>query len=537
MVEENIKMRGLFSHIKEIMLGNKKLRGNEGVPAEKGLISAASYDVIEIDKLLDVVDHTKTLVGKQTIHTAFTQTRPTVDEIKAKQDALRELEEDADILAGVDGLLDKAVKHEDSFYRLLFSEFTGLMSAANRSRLEEAGYGYRVYANGTQLLPELVEQVKKIKTPKSQYFKNLLSELASFADTREYKLMRGPAYMVPGGFLIKDEKKPLTPAIKLRLSLFKPAVIILLFLATITMRYIFNDQTAYTTLFPIIPFILLVFYIPIVGDFDKDSFFIPLRHIYAGSENTEKAIRALGLLDELMSYHQYSKNCVNKTVLPSMKQEGQHVIDIKNAVNPVLGFSDSQYIPNDFDASKHSLAFFTGANSGGKTAFCKTIAQIQLMSQVGCYVPAEQADLSIADRIFYQTPEINSLDQDVGRFGTELKHTRDIFVEASPNSLVILDELAEGTTHKEKIETSLLILDAFKQLGSLTLLVTHNTELLEPFKENDRALFRQVEFAEGKPTHRFIEGVSVISHADLVAQTVGFSKDHISRILKEKLTT
>jgi len=530
-------MRSLFSHLREIMLGNKTLRGNDDVPESKGLISASSYDVIEVDNLLDVVDHAKTLVGKQTIHTAFTQTCPTVDEIKNKQDALHELDEDVEVLNGVEALLNKAVEYEDSFYRLLFAEFTGFLFAPESDRLEESGYGYGLYAKGSKFLPEVVEQVKQVKAPKSQYLKGLLADLSSFADTREYKLMRGPVYMLLGRFLLKDEKSLFTPAIKLRLSLFKPALLVILFFVTITMPYIMNVSMAQFTVFSLIPFVLMVFYVPMVGDFDKDSFILPLRRIYARSEDTEKAIKAIGLLDELLSYHQYAKNCVHKTVLPNLNQQGQHVIDIKNAVNPVLGFADIQYVPNDFDASKHNLAFFTGPNSGGKTAFCKTIAQIQLMSQVGCYVPAEKANLSIADKVFYQTPEINSLDEDVGRFGTELKHTRDIFMEATPNSLVILDELAEGTTHKEKIETSLMILDAFKKLGSLTLLVTHNHELAESFEEGDRAVFRQVEFDGGKPTHRFVEGVSVISHADLVARSVGFSKDDIARILKEKLKT
>ena len=189
-------MRGLFSHIREIMLNNKTLRGNGDVPEGKGLISASSYDVIEVDNLLDVVDHSKTLVGKQTIHTAFTQTCPTVDEIKRKQDALRELDEDEEILNGVEGILDKAVEYEDSFYRLLFSQFTGFLFAPEPSRLEAAGYGYGLYAKGSKLLPEVVEQVKKTKTPKSEYLKSLLAELSSFADTREYKLMRGPVYML-----------------------------------------------------------------------------------------------------------------------------------------------------------------------------------------------------------------------------------------------------------------------------------------------------------------------------------------------------
>jgi DNA mismatch repair ATPase MutS len=150
-------------------------------------------------------------------------------------------------------------------------------------------------------------------------------------------------------------------------------------------------------------------------------------------------------------------------------------------------------------------------------------------------VPAEAARLTVADRVFYQTPEINSLDHDVGRFGTELKRTRDIFIAATPNSLVILDELAEGTTHKEKLETSLMILEAFKKLGSLTILVTHNHELAEHYLDGDLAVFRQVEFDGERPTHRFVNGVSIVSHADLVARSVGFSKEDIERILKEKL--
>lgn len=173
-------------------------------------------------------------------------------------------------------------------------------------------------------------------------------------------------------------------------------------------------------------------------------------------------------------------------------------------------------------------------NSGGKTAFCKTLAQIQLLSQVGCYVPAKTATLTIADRVYYQTPEVNSLDHDVGRFGTELKRTRDIFKEATTNSLVILDELAEGTTHKEKLETSLMILEVFKHLGSMTILVTHNHELAEHYVEKGAAVFRQVEFNGESATHRFVNSISVISYADFVACSVGFSKEDSERMSKEK---
>lgn len=411
----------------------------------------------------------------------------------------------------------------------------GFVFAPDAQRLEESGYGYALYAKATKFLPSVIDEVEKIKSPKSSYLNDLFEELKTFSNTRSSKFMKGPVYTWLGKYFLAEEKKRGMPAIKLRLTIFKPMLLPILFLVTVLTPYILNISIAQFTVFSLLPFILLVFYMPMVGDFDKDTFIIPLRRIFARSEEVEKAVSVIGQLDELMSYHRYSELSVHSTILPTMNVADRQFIHVDGAVNPVLGFNDANYVPNDFDTSQHNLAFFTGPNSGGKTAFCKTLAQIQLLSQVGCYIPAQSATLTIADKVYYQTPEVNTLDHDVGRFGTELKRTRDIFVQATPNSLVILDELAEGTTHKEKLETSLMILEAFKRLGSLTILVTHNHELADHYVELNAAVFRQVEFDEDRATHRFIDGISVISHADLVARSVGFSKQDIERMLEEKL--
>ena len=528
-------MRDLFRQIREIMLESKSLNSKNGVPDKAGLIDHNSYSVIEVDNLLEVVDHTRTLVGKYTVHKAFTQQVLKPEQITSKQQALRELAKDDELCEDLDKLLKTAAEHEDSFYRLLFSDFVGFIFSPDPNMLEEAGYGYSLYAKAIQFLPSVAEKAKRLKNIKSPYLEDLIREIETFRNTRSAQLMKGPVYMLLGKFFLEHERAWYTPAIKLRLSMFKPALLPLLFFVTILIPYILNISMAAFTVFAPIPFILLVFYVPMVGDFDKDAFFVPLRRLYSCSEEVERVVSVIGQLDELMSYHLFAKKCVHKTILPTMEVADRQFIRVKGAVNPVLGFSDVSYIPNDFDTSQHNLAFFTGPNSGGKTAFCKTLAQIQLLSQVGCYVPAESATLTIANRVYYQTPEVNSLDHDVGRFGTELKRTRDIFELATPNSLVILDELAEGTTHKEKLETSLMILEAFKRLGSLTILVTHNHELAEHYLEGDLAVFRQVEFDGERATHYFVNGISIISHADLVARSVGFSKSDIERMLKEKL--
>ncbi|PHS73212.1 MAG: DNA mismatch repair protein MutS [Cycloclasticus sp.] len=528
-------MRGLFRHIRDLMLEEKSLRGNSGVPDGEGLIDQNSYDVIEVDNLLDVVDHTQTIIGKDTIHKAFSQQVLTPEQIDSKQRALQELTTDSQLREEVEDLLNTAAEYEESFYRLLFSDFVGFIFSPDPNRLEEAGYGYGLYAKAVKFLPGVVDKAEKLTEPKSDYLKDLIEQIKVFSSTRPAQLMKGPVYMLLGKFFLQHESSRSKFSMKMRLTLFKPALVPILFLATILMPYILNISMAQFTVFALIPFILLVFYVPMVGDFDKDAFIVPLRRIYARSEEVENVVHVIGQLDELMSYHRYAENCEHTTILPTMTVSERQFIHVKSAVNPVLGFNDENYVPNDFDTSQHNLAFFTGPNSGGKTAFCKTLAQIQLLSQVGCYVPAEEATMTVADRVYYQTPEVNSLDHDVGRFGTELKRTRDIFELATPKSLVILDELAEGTTHKEKLETSLMILDAFQRLGSLTILVTHNHELAEHYLDDDLAVFRQVEFDGQRATHRFVNGISVISHADLVARSVGFSKDDIERMLKEKL--
>jgi len=175
----------------------------------------------------------------------------------------------------------------------------------------------------------------------------------------------------------------------------------------------------------------------------------------------------------------------------------------------------------------------TGPNSGGKTAFCKTITQIQALAQIGCYVPAKTATMTVADRIFYQVPEISHLDDGEGRFGTELKRTKDIFLASTAKSLVVLDELSEGTTFEEKMEASSNVLNGFYRKGNSTILITHNHQLVDQFAKKATGIPKQVEFAKDAPTYRLIPGISRVSHADRVAKKIGFSKEDIDSYLAD----
>ena len=243
------------------------------------------------------------------------------------------------------------------------------------------------------------------------------------------------------------------------------------------------------------------------------------------------ALEALGQVDELLSFIKFAENFGHATVLPSLLEADHHRINLAGAVNPVLGKQTPAYVGNDFDLDDEKLVFITGPNSGGKTAFCKTVAQIQVLAQTGCFVPAQAATLTVADRIFYQAPEISHLDDGEGRFGAELKRTKEIFLATTAKSLVVLDEMSEGTTFEEKMASSETVLDGFYRKGNSTLLITHNHQLVDVFAKKRLGMAKQVEFADDLPTFKLVPGISRVSHADRVAKKIGFSKADIDNYL------
>jgi DNA mismatch repair ATPase MutS len=351
--------------------------------------------------------------------------------------------------------------------------------------------------------------------------------------------MEGPAYIAESGIQSKQERKgSFSPAIIFRPRLFKPLLIamgfgILWALAHFFPTDMFNVSVEAIPTATIFFVPLLLVYYPVVGSFDRDSCIIPLRNEFKNSPDVAETLDALGQLDELLSFIKFAEAFGSDVVLPTLIEGEHHRINLADAKNPILGKENPAYIGNDFVLEDDKLVLITGPNSGGKTAFCKTITQIQLLAQIGCYVPAQSATLTVADRIFYQAPEISHLDDGEGRFGTELKRTKDIFLATTAKSLVILDELSEGTTFEEKMESSSNVLDGFYRKGNSTILITHNHQLVDNFAHRGIGLPRQVEFANDAPTYKLIAGISRVSHADRVAKKIGFSKEDIDNYLAD----
>ena len=142
--------------------------------------------------------------------------------------------------------------------------------------------------------------------------------------------------------------------------------------------------------------------------------------------------------------------------------------------------------------------------------------------------------MSIAEGIFYHSPMNNTIHSDEGRFGTEIARTKEIFLKSSPKTLAVLDELIEATTYEEKVRHSRDILEGFEAIGGNTILVTHNHELAEDFKQRGKAQIWQVEFDGLTPTHRIITGISKESNSDEVLERLEFTRKHIQQHLQNK---
>ncbi|KAF3481816.1 DNA mismatch repair protein Msh3 [Arthroderma uncinatum] len=138
------------------------------------------------------------------------------------------------------------------------------------------------------------------------------------------------------------------------------------------------------------------------------------------------------------------------------------------------------YVPNDTHLSTDETRalLVTGPNMGGKSSYVRQIALICIMGQIGSYVPAESATLGMLDAVYTRMGAFDNMLAGESTFMVELSETADILKQATPRSLVILDELGRGTSTHDGVAIAQAVLDYMvRSLRSLTLFITHYQNL------------------------------------------------------------
>ena len=161
------------------------------------------------------------------------------------------------------------------------------------------------------------------------------------------------------------------------------------------------------------------------------------------------------------------------------------VIRIRDGRHPVVErMLEGDFISNDtvLDGKKNAIAIITGPNMAGKSTYMRQVALISLMAQIGSFVPASSADLCVVDRIFTRVGASDDLGSGQSTFMVEMNEVANILRNATPDSLLILDEIGRGTSTYDGLSIAWSVIEHIsnrKFLGAKTLFATHYHELTE----------------------------------------------------------
>ena len=250
----------------------------------------------------------------------------------------------------------------------------------------------------------------------------------------------------------------------------------------------------------------------------------------------QKTASIVSILDVLCSFATVAVN--NKYVKAEITQDG--VIDIKNGRHAVVekALKNEQFIPNDSYLNNESDRFLiiTGPNMAGKSTYMRQVALITYMAQLGCFVPADSAKISIVDRIFTRIGASDDLAMGQSTFMVEMQELSNILENATKNSLIILDEIGRGTSTYDGLAIAWATVEYIadkEKIGAKTLFATHYHELIELESKIEGVKNYSVEVKEKGDDVIFLRkitpGGADESYGIYVAKLAGIKRSVISR--------
>jgi DNA mismatch repair protein MutS len=217
-----------------------------------------------------------------------------------------------------------------------------------------------------------------------------------------------------------------------------------------------------------------------------------------------------------------------------------NAIRVTNGRHPVVErvLDTGTYVPNDVDLSNDGarVMVLTGPNMAGKSTYIRQVAIITLMAQIGCFVPASDATIGLVDRIFTRVGLQDDLATGQSTFMVEMVETAAILNQATPRSLVILDEIGRGTSTYDGLSIARSVIEHIHndpRLGCKTLFATHYHELTQlaaslPGVRNCSVAVTE----EGNSVvflHKIVPGGADKSYGVHVAQMAGLPQGVVNR--------
>ncbi|MCX7886340.1 MAG: DNA mismatch repair protein MutS [Verrucomicrobiae bacterium] len=248
-------------------------------------------------------------------------------------------------------------------------------------------------------------------------------------------------------------------------------------------------------------------------------------------QQTATALAQLDVLAgfaELARHHNYCRPVVNDSDL----------IEIYDGRHPVLEQTliEQRFVPNDarLDNAENQILIITGPNMAGKSTYIRQVALLVLLAQTGSFIPASRATIGLVDRIFTRMGATDDLSRGQSTFLVEMNEAANILNNATPRSLVILDEIGRGTSTFDGLSIAWAVVEYIhNRIGAKTLFATHYHELTElaatlPRVKNFNVAVRewhdQVIFL-----HKILPGGTDKSYGIQVARLAGLPPEVIQR--------
>ena len=199
-------------------------------------------------------------------------------------------------------------------------------------------------------------------------------------------------------------------------------------------------------------------------------------------ERLQMSSNAVATIDTLCSFAEVAD--LNSYVMPEVDESND--IIIKDGRHPVVErlIDSGSFVPNDtfLNTAEDRINIITGPNMAGKSTYMRQVAQIVLMAQIGSFVPASSAKIGIVDRIFTRVGASDDLSTGQSTFMVEMNEVANIVLNATPRSLLILDEIGRGTSTFDGLSIAWAVVEYIsktEKIGARTLFATHYHELTE----------------------------------------------------------
>lgn len=262
-----------------------------------------------------------------------------------------------------------------------------------------------------------------------------------------------------------------------------------------------------------------------------------LEHTLSYGEQIQKAAMSIAVLDCLSTFGILSEK--NKYTCPTLLYSGE--LRLTDSRHPVVEqlVEYTSFVPNDItlDNVSQQLLLITGPNMAGKSVLIRQVALIVLMAQMGCFVPAKKAHISIVDKIFVRSGASDVITSGLSTFMVEMVETAHILHNATDKSLIIMDEIGRGTSTYDGISIAWAVAEylvtAIKP-SPKTLFATHYHELQsleEQYPKSIKNYHMAVINEKGSPVflHTFLPGGASHSFGVAVAKLAGVPESVVQK--------